>query len=1143
VELQKATPKPFRFSDPRQERIYRRLLLVGPGPASFYRDACRLMEAEPPFNATTHMIAHLLREIESALRDVLESVVDRSQRISGKDVSSDGKHEAEIRTVLKSLGIPETDPMAQGWLRLPGKGNYYGLAARAHRDALAQPRSLDQEFREFWGEIEAIFDNILEKFESRYLASFRLLDQLLADPSPAQVDAKRLRHHVPNNLVAFSYFFGKLSCPAWLELLRAEGFFKHPPEPDRDKGTVSFPSWPESRYLARMAALAPETVIEIALQIPDTENLRVHQDLADAACEMPPELAARWARKETRWVPSQRYLYFLLPEKLGGLVSHLAKGGQVNEALDLARALLTVLPDPQAAKKASEDEIYHPPPEPRARFDTWGYEQILNKHIPDLVPSAGLDALMLLCELLEDAVRFSRRRKGDEGPEDYSYMWRPTIEDHSQNRRRGLQGLLVSAVRDAAQALMVTESKPVLEIVEGRPFKIFQCIGLHLRRKWPEVDPEGTASLVADPTMFDDVHLHHELFHLLREQFNSLPPKAQQAYLDLIAQGIDAKSWLNLRERESGHRPSPEEGERYMRHWQYTKLWPIQEFLDQEWRQRFDALKQQFGELDHPDFQFYVSAVWAGPTSPKKAEDLRPMSIEELVSFLNTWQPSEDPMSPSPEGLGRELTALVTSEPDRFAAEARRFQGLEPTYIRALLLGLREVVKQKASFPWRPVLDLCRWVMDQSREIPGRKGEYDDLGPHWGWTRKAIADLLAVGFQSGASEIPFDLPIMAWEVLKPLTDDPEPTPEYEARYGGSNMDPATLLINTTRGAAMHALIRYALWVRRHIGEAAGGKERVARGFDEMPEVRRVLDHHLDPSHDPALAIRAVYGQWFPWLVLLDSRWTAQRVAEIFPPGETLRDLRDTAWETYITFCAPYDNVFDLLHEEYCYAVERIGTASSESRRLADPDERLAEHLMTLYWRGKLSFDEPDGLLARFYAKASDSLRSHALAFVGRSLHSTEEEIALQVVDRLQVLWQRRLDAARSGTPSTSHTAELAAFGWWFASAKFDDVWAIAQLKEALKLAGRVEREHLVVEHLATLAAEMPAHAVECLNLILEGDKEGWHIHGWRERARTILVAALQSTDDIVQQTAVDLVHRLCARGHLAFRDLLSERGS
>jgi len=93
-----------------------------------------------------------------------------------------------------------------------------------------------------------------------------------------------------------------------------------------------------------------------------------------------------------------------------------------------------------------------------------------------------------------------------------------------------------------------------------------------------------------------------------------------------------------------------------------------------------------------------------------------------------------------------------------------------------------------------------------------------------------------------------------WHILKLLTEDPDPTPEHEARYGGSNMDPATLSINTTRGEAMHAVVSYALWVRRHIDSQADAEDQPRRGFDEMPEVREVLDAHLNVAQEPSPAI-------------------------------------------------------------------------------------------------------------------------------------------------------------------------------------------------------------------------------------------------------------------------------------------------
>src|SRR6266852_3539753 len=99
---------PFHFEDPCQERIYRRLMLVGPGPATFYQDACRLMSEERPLASKTHLVAHLLREIESSLRDVLETVTDQTMRLK-KGAKGEEKHRDEIRAILKELEVPETD--------------------------------------------------------------------------------------------------------------------------------------------------------------------------------------------------------------------------------------------------------------------------------------------------------------------------------------------------------------------------------------------------------------------------------------------------------------------------------------------------------------------------------------------------------------------------------------------------------------------------------------------------------------------------------------------------------------------------------------------------------------------------------------------------------------------------------------------------------------------------------------------------------------------------------------------------------------------------------------------------------------------------------------------------------------------------
>jgi hypothetical protein len=938
----------------------------------------------------------------------------------------------------------------------------------------------------------------------------------------------------------YEYFFSQLKSRGWIKPLWDAGLFRSPPELIREGQYVRFPMWPESQYLARMAARAPDTVLDVLIEMPDTENVRVHEDFADASLAMPAALAAKWVKKETRWIEQQQNLYFLLPQKLGALITHLCKGGQVGVALQLTRILLTILPDNRGTDAKDQYETSRLSPEPQARFDRWHYKQILQKNIPDLIAAAGEQALTLLFDLLESAIDLSRRREDDEGPEDYSYIWRPVIEDHGQNRPYSLKELLVTTVRDAAEQLArahPTLVPTLVQTLESRRRHIFHRIALHLLRIFPETAPDIIAARLTDRTRFDELGLRHEYALLVRDRFAHLSADDQSKILDWIDAGLDLDKFKADRKDHLGQDTTDDEAQRYVNSWRLRRLAPIRDALSQEWRQRYNAWVADLGEPEHPEFVSYTSGGWVGPTSPKTAEELAAMGVEKIVDYLRTWGPSGDIVTPSPEGLGRTLTTVVTSAPERFAADAGRFIGLDPTYVRALLQGFHDATKQNRAFAWPQIMELCHWVIEQPRENPGRERKNTDADPDGGWTHKAVADLLRAGFEEHPAMIPYELHAHAWAILKPLTDDPDPTPEHEERYGGSNMDAATLSINTTRGSAMHAVIRYALWIRRHLEKQPEAKPRIARGFEEMPEVREILDAHLDPAWDPALAIRAVYGWWFPWLVLLDTEWSRSRLSKIYPREEVLQHLRDAAWNAYIIFCAAYDNVFDVLRDEYGQALDRVGAVHSERLR-GDPHQRLAEHLMVYYWRGKLSLDEPDGLLALFYRRAPDSLKAHALEFLGRVLRDTQEHISEEILDRLRLLWERRLVAVREATPSVVGSSELVAFDWWFASRRFEDSWAITQLIEALKLARRAEPDDLVAERLAMLATTFPRETVECLRLMIEGDQEGWHIHIWREHARTILTKALQATNIGAQQAAVDLIHQLGSRGYFEFRDLL-----
>lgn len=160
-----------------------------------------------------------------------------------------------------------------------------------------------------------------------------------------------------------------------------------------------------------------------------------------------------------------------------------------------------------------------------------------------------------------------------------------------------------------------------------------------------------------------------------------------------------------------------------------------------------------------------------------------------------------------------------------------------------------------------------------------------------------------------------------------------------------------------------------------------------------------------------------------------------------------------------------------------------------------------------------------------------------IEFIGRNLYHQKETFDPEILEKSKALWTKRFNTVKSSGSSLDAT-ELIPFGWWFASGKFDDSWAMDQLIKVLDFCGWAELDHLVIERLATLASNMSRQVIQFLRMMIEGDKEGWEIVGWCADIYSILNSVIQGSDPEAREAATDLVHRLGARGHFDFKDLL-----
>ncbi len=928
-----------------------------------------------------------------------------------------------------------------------------------------------------------------------------LARQLRAAGAPASETVNRATQLAAFTLHRMS-FFDRLDNPLWIGPLKERGFFTTPPAPIDHyvPGAMGAPPWPDSKYLARMAGVDPFAVHRVAMEIPETDNSLVHEDLADAALGLPADLAADLAERAKRWLTASPY-HVMLPKKLGSLVSNLATKGEGKAALDLARSLLELLGDSGTDARAAGDDGFAQPPRPHARFGDWDYEHILKENVPDLVRAVQLPALDLLCDLLASALELSLPSDAHEAPvaevafgADGSYLWRPAIEDDPRNVDRGARNALVSAVRDAGERLARENPGMLADLVERltvRGWPVMRRIALHLVRLFPEDAPGLPAATLADRALLVDPHFSREYLLLARQQLASLPGEQREQVLAWVGDGPDLARWDATPGRWDSDPDDRVGAEEFARAWS---------------AERSALLTSSDGVSLDVAFAFPPRDPPVDLTTPKQPEWLRTAAPAEIVHFASTWREPGTIGAPTAAGFCRKLVEVITTEPGQFAAEAPVFAGLPDDYLRAVIIGLREAAKQGVStFAWGPVLDL--FALAAARP-PSDTGSTAAL-------RISIARCLATGFTNGAAEIPASERSRVWGILRPIALErgPEPGPDSDAAAAG-------------RGVAAEGLqgvVRYALWVRRHLESQPGGRELARNGFDEMPEVREVLEAHLAPGRQGSAPVQAVFGQWFPWLLMLDPAWAASQGGAVFPAEPSQDHLRQAAWDTYLAVSPVFDQVFELLSPDY----ERAAQSLVDDDGLTRPQQGLAEHLVALYLRGRIPLEassaERASLLARFFDNASGLLRAHALAWVGQMIHGQQDRIPSEILRRLQHLWENRVAAARQGGDVGAHAEELAQFGTWFASGKFEGPWSLTQLLELLKLTGRVGNTSKVVERLKTYMDAMPYEVVQCIAVLVANERGAITILGWGQDAQQMLSRIVGGSDARARDMALDLL--------------------
>ncbi len=805
------------------------------------------------------------------------------------------------------------------------------------------------------------------------------------------------RSVVPNKIVEIledpdvrNEFYLKLNDHSWINPLSEQGYFKLV-----ESDGVNYSEWAESKYLARMAKLAPEEVARIFCRI-ETDNYSVIQDLLRAALNMPAEIA-------TSLVPKVCTAY-----KSGALRSgfndaaelcvRLANDEEADAAMTLAECLFAILDQRDVDRSKNRD-------------DYW-YFKGLQKVVPALVSIRTEKFLKLLLGGL-DVIAKSKSHKESDPENDGSPWWRPAIEEHEQNSSHEFGSKYVGCIREALEIAIRDERIEIgsaLGLLDKYPLLIFKRLRLHLINTFAARVPALATMVMMDRTLFKNYLYKHEYAMLCGQCFQFLNSEKQDEWLGWIDTGPDMSDFDDSVRNGLGRETTEKDRRDRIEYWQLGKLHWIRDHLEGDRLEFYQRMVTEQGEPPLADLNVRHGAGHWGHESPFTVDEFERMDFFEVLDLLTAWRPDKPRTTgPSVEGAASTFKQYLTKEPSNFFEQAELLKNRPAIYVRTYLEVMKETLAQSPSVDLSAIVRLCNWVIGQPMHEDVSISQQPDLleDKDWEWTRNSISEFVN---KACKLEVSLDYRQDFWDLIVPLTSDSaESYTNDSLEEDPSIKDFATLSLNSACGTAMNAVFDYARWVANTAAEDIDGKKVLKGGFDHMPEVRELLEDRLSPDDPGGFMLRATYGWYWSLIHWIDKEWLARNAARICDL-ETIEKQPEkafgwAAWNTFLMATPPHIDYYRTLQDQFSYAVDQAAHISADKRGLERPIDNLGEHLMVLYGRGQLSLDDDDRIIQRLLRDAAPFVRIHAIEFVGRRLWEQEaKDISDAVEDRFMKLW-------------------------------------------------------------------------------------------------------------------------------------------
>lgn len=558
-------------------------------------------------------------------------------------------------------------------------------------------------------------------------------------------------------------------------------------------------------------------------------------------------------------------------------------------------------------------------------------------------------------------------------------LWRPAVESNYQNQfRDSAPSIFIAILYEVSKILLDKGIVPSeLQNWKTSDKNTFVRIYIALVTDYPEIlDRNECANKIHSFGLRSQ--LRHEAYHFLNRNFDFLSTSNQASLLEAVR---NLPSTANDENDPRNPLISAWEKMKWLQAIKHSKIQDAKQLFE-------ETFKVTNFELDHPDFDSYMSSVKWGFDSPLSLEDFDQFNPSEIIQKISEFKDSKDKFGvPLAEGLYRTFENFVVKEPVKCSLLIQEILTLPATYVSSLFDGYTKCWIEKRFVPVDDLIDLAITAFNNESFLK----QLVDKNSKARWAANSIFRFISAGVRDDEKAFDPKLNAKCYEVLRLAVEHVKPDEDY---IGSS--DALTRAINEPRGVLFESAVLLALRQARLSYDKKNNTIVNEQEFgNAWSNLFDIIKGPLESQDEQEVSLHAHLGAFYRQLMFLNKDWLYKHFDLVCPSDSQKPEI----WSSFIQgFC--YVTVY--MKEMYCllnsngYLLKflQLKIDGQSGTRISNLQENIINLAIIAFLLNDESFEE--GLLKRILELNDEDQLNKVIRSLPRLVEKNENhEILLQ----------------------------------------------------------------------------------------------------------------------------------------------------